>query len=199
MCNSITAEQILKIPYNYPLRAVVLQVLGEIRKMQQKETDDALNLEIRGLNNDDMKKAVRVRQQPLAEREAQLRDLLETLEAAADVKGQEPSKRWRAHYEYLVAAVQLRIAAIGELNHALGQARRDILPAPPDGATMFGWRLASSEKMMSPRPVVDLADKARKALAQIVKDHPETPWAALAKRERLAMLGLQWQSFRIVE
>src|SRR5262245_1446101 len=56
--DGITAEQILKTPDKYPLRAVVLQVLGEIRKMQQKETDEALNLEIRGMKKEEMKKAV---------------------------------------------------------------------------------------------------------------------------------------------
>ena len=38
-----------------------------------------------------------------------------------------------------------------------------------------------------------LAAAAEKLLDTLVKDHPDTPWEILAKREKFTALGLEWK------
>ena len=60
-----------------------------------------------------------------------------------------------------------------------------------------GWRLASQEKIQSPKEVKDLASDAKKLFAKLIQEHPGTPWELLAKRDRQTALGLEWQATRI--
>jgi len=38
-----------------------------------------------------------------------------------------------------------------------------------------------------------LAAEGKEKLEEIIKSHPNTPWAMLAKREKNSRLGLTWQ------
>jgi len=57
-----------------------------------------------------------------------------------------------------------------------------------------GWRLAASEKMASSKEIRDKASEAKELLEGLIADHPNTPWAVFAKRERSTTLGLTWQA-----
>src|SRR5205814_1914787 len=117
---------------------------------------------------------------------------LEELEGVADQRKKEKSKRWQAHYDYVLAQVKARKAYVAEYNLMLGKAKRDELP-PLDPKLHNGYRLASLEKLQSGKEIKDLAAESRKLLTKLIKDNPGTPWELLAKRERFTALGLAWQ------
>src|SRR5262249_49762229 len=122
----------------------------------------------------------------------ELHDVLEQMEQASSERDKEPSRRWQAHYDYVLAQLKARMVYVNEYNTMLARVKRDELP-PLDPALHNGWRLAASDKVQSPKEVKDLANDVKKLLSGIVKDHPGTPWEVLAKRERFTALGLTWQ------
>jgi hypothetical protein len=122
----------------------------------------------------------------------ELDQLIQDLEKLAKQREGEPSKRWQANYDYVLAVAKARFAYINEYNFALGKVRKDELPAL-DAKLHNGWRLASADKVSAPREVRDHADEARTLFDRVIREHAGTPWEVLAKRERLTALGLAWQ------
>jgi hypothetical protein len=126
-----------------------------------------------------------------ARAQLQLMEALEELRQAGEERDKEPSKRWQANYDYILARLLTRLAYVNEHNYALGQLRREL--PPRDRAIHNGWRLASQEKLESGKDARDQARDAQALLLKLVKEHPGTPWALLAKRERVTALGLRWE------
>jgi len=127
---------------------------------------------------------------------AELQDALEELKKAGEKRDEEPSKRWQANYDYVLARLEARIAYVHEYNFMKGQIRKDALP-PRDPAKGFtGWRLASQAKLQSGPEARKLAEDSKKVLLKLAKTHVGTPWEVLAKREALTALGLEWQLTR---
>lgn len=106
----------------------------------------------------------------------------------------DPSKRWQAHHDFLAAAVEARIAWLEELNLAYGNVRSSRLPDRDEAAGQTGWRLVPSDKMLSKSAVRKMSESARERFAVVVKDHPGTPWAALAEAELAIKPGLAWEA-----
>ncbi|MFM7110559.1 MAG: hypothetical protein ACKO26_05400, partial [Planctomycetota bacterium] len=57
-----------------------------------------------------------------------------------------------------------------------------------------GWRLASATKLRGDRKGQQLAKSAATGLEKLGKETAGSPWAIMAKRDRLTALGLEWQS-----
>jgi hypothetical protein len=188
------ADEILKNPAEYPLQAAVLTAAAELRNLQG-ERESELPEQFSSPINDARKANVRVIQRTVATREAILLNQKEKLEKVAMLREKETSKRWQAHYDYILAQVKLRIAYIREYNLALGKITKEEVPALDTDKKQIGWRLAATTKMKSDKETRDLADEARETLSNIVKEHLGTPWAMLAKRERHIALGLEWQPY----
>jgi hypothetical protein len=119
---------------------------------------------------------------------------LELAEAELDVVGElrakEP-KRWQAHYDFALAQVKLRLAALHEYNKLLGDVRTEVLPGLPEGGT--GWRLVSSPRLQSRAAVKKLAEAGTAGLREVAAAYKGTPWEVLARRALLAPLGLAWE------
>src|SRR4029078_7451595 len=59
----------------------------------------------------------------------ELTELLEELEKVGAKRGEEPSKRWQAHYDYILAELKARLALVHEYNTMLARVKRDELPS----------------------------------------------------------------------
>jgi hypothetical protein len=123
-----------------------------------------------------------------------LKEGMETMKAAAADREKEPSRRWQAHYDYMLARLQLQIGYLFEYQTALGRVRRDGLPALAD--THDAWKLVPSETEGGDAEGKKYSAAARKQLEKIIKDYPESPWAELAERALKQPFGLEWQSFQ---
>jgi hypothetical protein len=195
-------REVLMKPDKFPLRIAVIRAVealdrqgrfNRVKVGEKEEQADRLIGEFRGQTTDGVKKSLSASQQAgPAKMLVELQDVLEEMEKTGAVRDQESSKRWQAHYDYILAQLKARMVYVQEYNFMLGKVKRDELP-PLDPALHNGWRLASQEKIQSPKDVRELADDARKLLNKIIKEHPGTPWEVLAKRERFTSLGLAWQ------
>jgi Caspase domain len=187
-----TIDDILRDVEKYKLRAAVLRALQTIRDTSPWADPRAPKplTAVTAPVTDKMKKAVLDAQAPLAIAITKLEGELENLTRVGNLRDKEP-KRWRAHYDYALGQVRLRLAVLNEYNLNLGHVRTETLPQLPPGAT--GWRLIHSDKMQSKQPVKDLAADAAAAFEAVVADHKGTPWEVLAKRALLTPPGLKWE------
>ncbi len=186
----MTEAEIRSQPDKYPFRIAVLDAFKAIRDLRQTEADD-LPEEFRGSTNDAVKKQITEKQRIPATREGILTDLKARLEEVAKDREKQPP-RWQANYDYVLAEVKFRIAYLSEYNLALGRVKKDELP-PLEGKNV-GWKLAAVNKMKSPSEIRKLAEEARETMQELIDNHPGSPWAILAKREKGIALGLDWQT-----
>jgi hypothetical protein len=172
----------------YPLRVAVIHAVETLDKSKL-----GLREEFKGPSSDDVKKDLTDSQKEgPAKLLLALSEAFEKLDAVAGAREKEKSKRWLAHYDYVTAQVKARMAYVSEYNLMLAKVKKDELP-PLDPKQHNGYRLASQEKIQSPKEIKDLASESRKLLTKIIKENPGTPWELLAKRERFTALGLAWQ------
>ncbi len=151
--------------------------------------------EFSGQTNDAVKKMILARQELPARAILELEGRVAAMEKLAGELDQEPSKYWRATFEYALAQAKARLAFMHEYNFALGNIRTDSLPTTDAGKGQVGLQLVSVEKMKSKKDVKEIADAAKELFAQIEKEHKGTPWAVLAKRDKAAALGLEWRPY----
>jgi hypothetical protein len=185
----------------HPVRKAALDTLEAIRKhWEMTRGDDAtgeggLLTEFSGKTSDALKQMILARQEQPARAILDLQTRVEAMEALAGELEKEPSKFWRATFRYAQAQAQARLAFLHEYNYALGNIRTDTLPDLDESKGHVGLQLVSVERMRSRRDVKEIADAARELFAQIEAEHPGTPWAILARRDRAAALGLEWRPY----
>jgi hypothetical protein len=123
------------------------------------------------------------------------REALVRLRKAGRNRTGDQSLRWQANYDYVMARLLARLIYLQEYNLMLGKVRKDDLPAVQTGAG--GWRLVAAGKIQcTEREVLWWERERRKSLKRLLKEHPRTPWAWLARRELKVPLGLEWQVAR---
>jgi hypothetical protein len=195
-----TFEDVQKAPEkyakDYPLRVATVEALVEMRKLKQENAKDELPERFNGptIPDAEKKKITDKYQRIITDRQSTLDEQREKLEAAGKKKEMEKSKHWLANYEYAYAQTRIRFAYIAEYNLAMGKVKLEQLPELDPKAGHKGWKLASTEKMISPKDIRDMAEEGKTALAELAKEHPNTPWAVVAKTQKHITLGLQWQA-----
>jgi hypothetical protein len=194
-------DEILALGDKFPLRVAILRAVEVLRRQGRGEIHlgsstrqvGMLRQELNSPIGEKMKTTIITEQRDgPAMLLVELEDALAALEKQKPGRDKETSKRWRAHYDYVLAMLESRYAYLNEYNLMLGKIRKDELP-PLDPKQHTGWRLQTQEKMASPRDVKDKAEDAKTLFDGLIKDHPGTPWEVLAKRERRTALGLTWQ------
>jgi hypothetical protein len=122
-----------------------------------------------------------------------LEDELDELKAAGMDQNKE-TRRWQASYDLTLAHLELQFAFLYEYQSMLGGLRRELPPRDP--AVHGGWKLVAQPRLRGDFTGKKMAAEAFKLLDKISHDHPGTPWELLAKRARLAPLGLAWEPAR---
>jgi hypothetical protein len=145
-----------------------------------------------GGNSERVKAAIFKEQMKPARILGELMERLEELRKVGEQREKEPSLRWQAHYDYILAQLLARTAYVSEYDLMLGKIRKDELPELPLNRH-GGWRLASCARLESGKDVKAMASQAKKLFAKVIKEHPGTPWEVLAKRAQLTALGLEWR------
>ena len=93
-----------------------------------------------------------------------------------------------------MARIQARTLYVFEYNYLLGSIRADALPDLVKNVDK-GWRLFSREKpqVLGKEPKVkELVKQLDRAFRTITTEHPDTPWAVFAAREKMNARGLEW-------
>lgn len=109
------------------------------------------------------------------------------LQRAADSRREEPSRRWQANYDLLLAQVFAYRARINELVACLEPFRRDA----PEVKNVYGeerptnlWRLRPRADLHAAEKTKADVEQAAKLYAAVLANHPDTPWAWRAAAER---------------
>jgi hypothetical protein len=176
----------------YPLRAAVIKAAKALHdnadKFKMKEV-------FKGNNTAQVKKEVFKEQAEPGKAIFFLKEALRELQEAGEDRKREKSKRWQAHYDYVLTRLKSRLIYLNEYNYVLAQIRSDSLPALENGFS--GYRLASLEKVtINEGEVRDWFREVSKAWPRMVTQYPDTPWALIARREQLNALGLEWRPSR---
>lgn len=183
-------REITENPEKYPLRVAVLDTATALRKHAGAPLHDFI---AGGGAGETTKKAIFEHQREPALIQLDLKNKIERLRELAEMR-EEETKRWQAHYDYVLSQALARLAYVHEYNLMQGKIRKDDLP--PLENFHVGHRLAARERLQSDKETRDLAAESKKILQQIIKKHPGTPWEILAKRERFTALGMEWQPAR---
>ncbi|HVK12115.1 MAG TPA: hypothetical protein VM597_25410, partial [Gemmataceae bacterium] len=146
--------------------------------------------EFGGQESDKEKEEFKRVQQVPAKVEFLLGDLKGGLDEVAAMKDQQP-KRWQAHFDYVMAQLKLRMCYANQYNLALANVRGGKFPDLKPGEN--GYRLTAEAVLdkATPGEYKEMFGDAKKALSAIVKEHPNTPWALLAKSDRTLSIGLK--------
>ncbi len=148
-----------------------------------------------GDNSARVKAAILKQQKQPALATLYLKEALEDLEKAEAKIDEEKSKRWKAHFYYVLARLKSRLIYVIEYNYALGQIRRDDLPILEGGAK--GYILGSRDRPSANEAEVRAwSRELRRLWRKIITDYPNTPWSMMARRERNSALGLEWRLAR---
>jgi hypothetical protein len=194
--DNVSVSEVEAAAEKYPLRASVLKV---VRQLNEEFGPEKASVSFResfsGGKSDQIKAEILKEQTKPARVLLDLQEALDQLRKSGEKREQEKSKRWQAHYDYILAQLLARIAYVSEYNLMLGKIRKDELPELTPNIHA-GYRLCSQERLQSSKEVRDLAVESKKIFAKLAKDHTGTPWEILAKRAQLTFLGLRWEPTR---
>jgi hypothetical protein len=193
--DAVTDEQIDAHPSDYPIRSAIRRASASLRSHAK---DDGLRListissaELNAPKSQAKINLTRLQRAP-ARRLQVLEEILADLEKASEERGKEKSPRWQAQFDLFRARMLTQYAHIYEYNAVIGMVRKDALPDLDEKNGDKGWRLVNQDTMVSGAEAKESARSASKLYAKIIHDHPDTPWAILARREKAQPLGLTW-------
>ena len=129
-------------------------------------------------------------QKQAAKLEPRVRQLVEVLKLGEEDRDKEFTPRWQAGYDLAYGrtlAVQVRTEAY---NAMLAKAKRGL---KFENAKNNTWVLTPSDEVSVGSQLGKSATKAREFLNRVAKEHPNTPWALLAKRELATPMGWTWK------
>jgi Caspase domain len=173
------------------LREATVKALQVVRE-SWKFGEEGLRDTFMGDVDDKARKDAIADQQAPAVLELNLTEQIQALQKLSGELANEKSKHWQVLYQYTLAQLLMRWAFNEEYRLSLGKIRTDNLPKP-EGGKAAGWRLASTDKMMSKKDVQEKATEAKELLVKIADDHKGTPWEVLAKMHKNIALGLKWE------
>jgi hypothetical protein len=189
--SSKTLEEYGAVGGTTALREVVEKARGLLQKLNTSP-EMRLQEEFRApAEETSFKKEMTAKGKEVARLIARLQGVLDELKSPEIValRKKEP-KRWQANYDYILARVEAQIAYLFEYSSMLGKLK--IALPPRDPAIHNGWRLASQSELEGDRTGQNLAKDANKILDKIIKNNPSTPWAVVAKRDKMTNLGLKF-------
>jgi hypothetical protein len=183
-------------PARFPLRRAVREAT---RVLQENVAQFTLRTRFAGAVTPQVKAFILREQAGPGKSIVVLEEALDDLRAAAKHRGREPSPRWQAHYDYVLARLLTRLVLVYEYNYALGRIRTDSLPALAKG--QVGWQLVAqpAQVRIPEAKARQAAREAARLWEKIAEDYPGTPWALAAEQERKLPLGLDWEPVRADE
>jgi hypothetical protein len=120
-----------------------------------------------------------------------LTEALDELKEVGQARGEQPP-RWQANYDFVLANLQAQVVVLDQRQWALGQMRKELPPRDP--ALHAGWCLVPSPRVQGDNTTRRLALDSGRLFERIVREHPNTAWAELARRARLVKFGVDWQA-----
>lgn len=127
--------------------------------------------------------------------EPKLDQLYDMLKAGEKDRPTEISPRWQAGYDLAMGralAAKVR-AETYNMMLALAKTKLKFDPSKDEKRPNNTWVLRPANTVQTGSRDEKLAEKAKAYLERVVADHPDTPWALIAKRELATPIGWKWQ------
>jgi hypothetical protein len=128
-------------------------------------------------------------QKGAAKAEPLLNELYETLRVGEADRPRETAPRWQAGYDLAMGQVMATMVRTQAYNAMLAQAKRGM---PFANANNNTWVLAPSSEVTIDSRLGKAAEKAVEYLQRVIDEHPDTPWALLARHELDTPIGWMW-------
>jgi hypothetical protein len=183
----VSADQYNKGLLKDPIRQAVIMA-AQITQ-QQLPGQPSLTFD-RPADDPEFKEAMARNQEIVARVEYTVNEALAPITQVSKLRDHETSRRWQAHYDLIrgrLLAMKIRCA---EYQTACARMKKDA-PKFKDPKSNT-WRLVPTEEILSGDRVEKVAKETRALLQKVVDDHPNTPWALLAKRELKDPFGFKW-------
>jgi hypothetical protein len=136
-------------------------------------------------------KDVMAANQAIADRTAYTVDeALGPIAAAAKLRDRETSRRWQAHYDLIRGRLLAMKVRCYEYNWACARLKKDMPKFKEPRANT--WRLVPDTSVQYSKNAAAAAHDAERLLNRVIEEHPDTPWALLARRELKDPLGFKW-------
>ena len=100
------------------------------------------------------------------------------------------SPRWQAEFDLAIGRALAMRARLDGYNSMIAALKRG---KPFKNESSSAWRLEPADAYETESTIKRLADRAKMYLERVQKEHPDTPWAAIAEQELRAPLGWTWQ------
>lgn len=148
-------------------------------------------LEFRAENDTVLRRELTEGQKPIADLDASLDQLLRRLEVGEKDRAKVKEARWRASYDLAIGrTLALRARAFG-YNSMLAEMK--VNPKSFERADNNLWRLVPSKNIGGGISVKKIAQRADEYLGRVIEEHPGTPWALMAEREKNVPMGWDWR------
>jgi hypothetical protein len=190
--DAVTEFEVRNNAKKYPLRMKVLEALDALSAARRITVDE---LVITGFD-ENTKKAVRVRQEAIATSIAELEETIADLQGVAEARKGE-TKRWQAHYDFVLAECRLRVAMLNIQNAAYGSVILEHLPDLNAKNGENGWKLVLSKTIVGPGRLPKTARIARDEMAELTTTYEKTPWGKAAERAVAKPMGLVWEPTKL--
>ena len=118
-----------------------------------------------------------------------------TIDNTVKRRDHETSRRWQAHYDLIRGRLLAMKTRCLEYNTSCAKMKKDApkFTKPNSNA----WRMRPDEEVhLKGKDLAD-AKEAKELLERVIKDHPGTPWALLAKRELKDPFGFKWEELYV--
>lgn len=179
---------------DYPLRRATLQAVEQIKNQERNIRTFRRGIRFNP-NETNFRRDIERLQQVPASVQGELEEAVGLLERAGKKRDAEKSPRWQANYDFAMVMMLTKLIQVQEYNFVLGNKLRKDAPPIKDKKNN-GWQLVAQSKLQL-KESRDLAKKRDKLLEKLEKDHPDTPWSVLAKREKNTALGLDIQEAKV--
>jgi len=127
-------------------------------------------------------------QQLAARIEPGLTKIFNVLKEGETARDQLPSKRWQAGYDLAIGQISISRARVEGYNSMLARAKRGMIFKNPASKS---WVLEPAEEHAD-SSLEKLATRGREYLDRVQREHPNTPWAAIAEHELSTPSGWTW-------
>ncbi len=116
-------------------------------------------------------------------------DLYATLRAGEAARDRESTPRWQAGHDLAMGQVLIALARTQARAALLAQATGGMSFTNPRNNT---WVLEPMTRETDDLPSGEVAEKAKRYLQRVVDQHPDTPWALIARHELQTPVGWRW-------
>lgn len=152
-------------------------------------------LVFKAYNDNVLKTELAEAQKPVAEIQYKLNKLNDQLKLGADARTKLTEPRWQAAFDLAMGRMLAMQVRYYGYNKMLAGMKVSTKTFEKENSNM--WRLRPSSEIETGPEVRKAAEEAMTYLNRVVDEHPGTPWASLALKEKDTPLGWDWEEFHI--